>query len=115
MTDQQAVREIEQLLIDAIAAAQQTIYIENQYFTSHSIGDALAKRLDEEQGPEIVIILPQQTVGWLSQNTMDVLRERLLKRLQAADRNAQAACLLPACARPGKAVYQRACENTGHR
>jgi len=85
--DQQAVREIEQLLIDAIAAAQKTIYIENQYFTSHSIGDALAKRLDEEQGPEIVIILPQQTVGWLSQNTMDVLRERLLKRLQATDRN----------------------------
>jgi len=84
---QQEVREIEQLLIDAIAAAQETIYIENQYFTSHSIGDALAKRLAEDQCPEIIVILPQQTVGWLSQNTMDVLRERLLKRLQETDRN----------------------------
>lgn len=84
---QEEVREVEQLLIDAIAAARTTIYIENQYFTAHKIGDALAKRLNEENGPEIVVILPQQTVGWLSQNTMDVLRERLLKRLFEADQH----------------------------
>jgi phospholipase D1/2 len=35
--------------------------------------------------PEIVVILPQRTVGWLSQLTMDVLRERVLKRLYEAD------------------------------
>ncbi|MGD8630400.1 MAG: phospholipase D-like domain-containing protein, partial [Gammaproteobacteria bacterium] len=85
--DQQEVREVEQLLVDAIAAAQETIYIENQYFTSQSVGDALAKRLEDAQGPEIIVILPQQTVGWLSQNTMDVLRERLLRQLQAVDRH----------------------------
>lgn len=86
--DQQEVREVEQLLLDAIAAAKESIYIENQYLTSQSIGDALAKRLSHEaRGPEIIVILPQKTVGWLSQNTMDVLRERLLKRLQAEDRH----------------------------
>jgi uncharacterized membrane protein YdjX (TVP38/TMEM64 family) len=74
-------------VIDAIAAAQGTIYIETQYFTAHRIGAALARRLGEDDGPEIVVILPQQTVGWLSQNVMDVLRERLLKRLYAADRH----------------------------
>ena len=84
---QEEVREVERLVIDAIAAAQGTIYIENQYFTAHRIGAALARRLDEDDGPEIVVILPQQTVGWLSQNIMDVLRERLLKRLYAADRH----------------------------
>jgi phosphatidylserine/phosphatidylglycerophosphate/cardiolipin synthase-like enzyme/uncharacterized membrane protein YdjX (TVP38/TMEM64 family) len=84
---EKAVQEVEQLLLDAIAAAQHTIYIENQYFTAHRIGNALLERLGEDSGPEIVVILPEQTVGWLSQNTMDVLRERLLKRLQAADRH----------------------------
>lgn len=81
------VREVEQLLIDSIAAAKKTIYIENQYFTAYKIGDALAERLCEDDGPEVIVILPQQTVGWLSQNTMDVLRERLLKRLYAADQH----------------------------
>jgi phospholipase D1/2 len=85
--DRQAIREVQQLLIDAIAAARNTIYIENQYFTAHSVGDALAARLAEDDGPEVVVILPQRTVGWLSQNTMDVLRERLIKRLNAADRH----------------------------
>ena len=86
-SDQEEVREIEQLLIDAIAAARESIYIENQYFTAHKFGDALARRLREENGPEIVVILPQHTDGWLSQVTMDVLRERLLKRLFEADRH----------------------------
>ena len=57
-------REVERLLVDAIAAARQTIYLENQYFTAHAVGDALAKRLGEDDGPEIVVILPQRTVGW---------------------------------------------------
>jgi len=83
----EAVREVEQLLLDAIAAAEHTIYIENQYFTADSVGTALRERLAADTGPEIIVILPEQTVGWLSQNTMDVLRERLLKRLQAADRH----------------------------
>ena len=85
--DQEEVREVERLVVDAIASAQQSIYIENQYFTAHTVGDALARRLGEDDGPEIVVILPQRTVGWLSQITMDVLRERLLKRLYEADRH----------------------------
>jgi phospholipase D1/2 len=82
---QEEVREVERLLSDAIAAARGTIYIENQYFTAQTVGEALARRLGEDDGPEIVVILPQRTVGWLSQNTMDVLRERLLKRLYEID------------------------------
>jgi len=84
---EEAVREVKQLLLDAVAAAEHTIYIENQYFTADSVGTALRERLAADTGPEIIVILPEQTVGWLSQNTMDVLRERLLKRLQAADRH----------------------------
>jgi phosphatidylserine/phosphatidylglycerophosphate/cardiolipin synthase-like enzyme/uncharacterized membrane protein YdjX (TVP38/TMEM64 family) len=79
------VREVEQLIIDAIAAARKAIYIEAQYFTANKVGDALAKRLTEPDGPEVVLVLPERTDGWLSQKTMDVLRERLFKQLLAAD------------------------------
>ena len=92
---QKEVREIEQLLVDAIDAAQTTIYIENQYFTAHKIGNALARRLREENGPEIVVIMPEHTDGWLSQITMDVLRERLLKRLFEADRHGKLSVYYP--------------------
>jgi phospholipase D1/2 len=81
------VREVEQLYLDAIAAAQRSIYIENQYFTSHRIAAALAARLQEANGPEVILVLPFRTGGWLEQNTMDVLREHSLKRLREADKH----------------------------
>jgi phospholipase D1/2 len=82
---QAEVREIEPLLLDAIAAARESIYIEAQYFTAHKVVAALERRLEEPVGPEIVIVLPVHTAGWLSQSTMDVLRERLFKQLLNAD------------------------------
>lgn len=84
--EQPEIREVERLTLGAIAAAQKSIYIENQYFTSDVVGDALVERLRERDGPEVIAVLPEKTTGWLSQITMDVLRERLLKRLFAADR-----------------------------
>lgn len=83
---QPGVAEVEALFLDMIAAARQCIYIENQYFTAHSIGDALAARLDEPDGPEIVIVVRLFSHGWLEEYTMHVLRSRLVQRLRAADR-----------------------------
>lgn len=83
---QPGVTEVEALFLDMIAAARQCIYIENQYFTAHSIGDALAARLDEPDGPEIVIVVRLFSHGWLEEYTMHVLRSRLVQRLRAADR-----------------------------
>lgn len=79
------VREVEQLYLDMIAAARKSIYIENQYFTSWKISEALAKRLQERNGPEVVLVLPLMSGGWLEQYTMDVLRSRLLGQLYEAD------------------------------
>jgi len=81
------VREVERLYLNAIASAQHTIYMENQYFTARCLVDALAARLSEDDGPEVVLVLPQKTGGWLEQVTMDVLRGRILERLTAADRH----------------------------
>ena len=81
-----AIREVERLHLDAIAAAQRYIYIENQYLSSAIIGRALAERLAQQNGPEIVIVMSQHTGGWLEQATMDVLRARLLTQLRSVDR-----------------------------
>ena len=79
------VREIEKLYIDMIARARQRIYIENQYFTAKAVGDALAARLAEKEGPEIVLVLRLLSHGWLEEATMHVLRTRLIDSLRAVD------------------------------
>lgn len=81
------IREVELLFLDSIKAAETLIYIENQYFTSHSVTEALAAGLKSETGPDVVMVLPKMTGGWLEQQTMDVLRARLIKVLLAADQH----------------------------
>ncbi|MFW6147933.1 MAG: VTT domain-containing protein, partial [Thermodesulfobacteriota bacterium] len=80
------VKEVETVYRDAISAAHRFIYIENQYFTSAVIGELLESRLGEKDGPEIVMVLPKRSSGWLERSTMDVRRSRLLQRLRTADR-----------------------------
>jgi len=79
------VREIEALYKDAIAAAQKYIYIENQYFTSAAVIDALHKCLAKEKGPEVVLVLPYESDGWLARSTMDAIRSRVGNDLRKAD------------------------------
>jgi len=81
------VHEVRQLHLDAIAAARRMMFFENQYFTSGMIADALARRLDEPDGPEVFVISPRTQSGWLEQATMGVLRARAHRRLKAADRH----------------------------
>ncbi|MGD2073878.1 MAG: VTT domain-containing protein [Gammaproteobacteria bacterium] len=81
-----AVHEVRELYRDAIRSATHFIYVENQYFTARCIADELIARLGQEQGPEVILILPENTGGWLEQVTMDVLRSRVFQQLRAADR-----------------------------
>lgn len=80
------VHEVRQLHLDAIAAARHHLFFENQYFTSGMIADALAARLNEADGPEVMIVSPKTQSGWLEDVTMGVLRARAHRRLKAADR-----------------------------
>ncbi|MEH6790057.1 phospholipase D-like domain-containing protein [Parasphingorhabdus sp.] len=86
MDDQEGVHEIENLYLDLIATAKDFIYAESQYFGSTKIAAAIAKRLDEESGPEIVIINPQSAEGWLESEIMDSRRARLHQALKARDK-----------------------------
>jgi phospholipase D1/2 len=83
---QDEVREVERLYLDAIAAARRSIYIENQYLTSARVVRALCERLAEHDGPQIVLVLPRRSPGWLEQGTVGLLRRRWLHELRAADR-----------------------------
>lgn len=85
--DRDEVREIERLYLDAIASARETIYCESQYFASRRIAEAMAERLRQEDGPEIVIINPVSADGYLEAVTMDTARCRLLKLIADADRH----------------------------
>jgi phosphatidylserine/phosphatidylglycerophosphate/cardiolipin synthase-like enzyme/uncharacterized membrane protein YdjX (TVP38/TMEM64 family) len=83
--EREEIREVESLYCDAIAAARRYIYVENQYFTSEKIAEALAARLEEETGPEVVLVLPRRCPGWLEESTMGALRSLFLKRLRERD------------------------------
>jgi phospholipase D1/2 len=80
-----AVREVERLFLDAIAAAQHAIYIENQYLTSRRIADALGGRLSEAHGPEVLLVGPAECPNWLEQRTVGMLRHQFVQRLQERD------------------------------
>ncbi|MGC3974476.1 MAG: VTT domain-containing protein [Nitrospira sp.] len=78
-------REIEQAYLTAIKRARQSIYIESQYFTAQAISRALAQRLSEHDGPDVVLVLRQHCDGWLERRTMDSLRAQLLHEVELAD------------------------------
>jgi len=77
--------EVERLYLDAIAVAEDVIYLENQYLTAPTIAEALADRLAEPDGPEVVIITPKNQSGRLEELTMGELRNRFVQHLLAAD------------------------------
>jgi phospholipase D1/2 len=79
------VREVEALNLAVIAAARHTIYLENQYLAARRLVEALAARLKESDGPEIVIVVPRRGNNRLERETMDSARHRLLQVLWNAD------------------------------
>ena len=81
------VRENERLHVEAIRGARKLIYMENQYFTSPVIAHALAERLDEPDGPEIVLVSTGSSPSWFDSMTMDTARAEVLFRLESADRH----------------------------
>ena len=79
------VQEIRDLTLACIAGARDTIYLENQYFTSPVITEALARRLAEPDGPEVVLITTGASPSWFDQLTMDRTRGAMVWRLRSSD------------------------------
>jgi phosphatidylserine/phosphatidylglycerophosphate/cardiolipin synthase-like enzyme len=79
------VRESRALTLASIAAARRCIYLENQYYTSPVIAEALAARLAEPEGPEVILVSSEHSPSWFDRMTMDRTRIEFIKRLLAAD------------------------------
>ena len=92
------VLENETLYVRAIAVARRWIYLETQYFTSTLIGHALAQRLAEADGPEVVVVCSAQSGGPMDRLMMDHARNYLLHRLQSADRHGRFRAFAPLAA-----------------
>jgi phosphatidylserine/phosphatidylglycerophosphate/cardiolipin synthase-like enzyme len=97
-------REVEALDLAAIGAARSVIYMENQYFASRSIAVAIAARLREEEGPEVVIVLPRSSESRLEIESMDSARQRLVRLLRKSDLHGRLGVYWPAAGR-GVSVY----------
>jgi phosphatidylserine/phosphatidylglycerophosphate/cardiolipin synthase-like enzyme len=79
------VRESQTLYLASIAAARRCIYLENQYFTSPVMARALANRLEESDGPEVILISAGHSPSYFDKLTMDRTRSTFIKELKAAD------------------------------
>ena len=79
------IREIEATYLTLIARARRYVYAESQYFASRRIADAVARRLEEPDGPEIVLVNPAKSHGWLEPIAMDTARARLYEALRRLD------------------------------
>ena len=101
------VHEIETLYLDLIARAERWIYAESQYFASRKVAEAIARRLEEPDGPEIVILNPETSQGWLEPIAMDTARARLIEAIRPHDRHGRLRVYHP-CTAAGAPVYVHA-------
>ena len=85
VADTPEVREVEALFLDMIAGAEKLIFLENQYVTSPVIAAAIAQRLGELDGPEVVLVSTGESPSWFDHATMDGARAEVLATLKKAD------------------------------
>jgi len=89
------IREIESMYMEIIKRAERYIYIENQYFTSHAVYTALKERLESEDCPEILMVLPKRSPGWLEEATMVNIRSVYIRDLKESDKNDRISFMRP--------------------
>ena len=107
MPERPEIREIQGLYLDQIAAARRFLYAENQYFASRRIAEAIGRRLAEPDGPEIVLVNPLCSEGWLEPLAMDTARARLVEALRRVDRHGRLRVYHPFTA-AGEPIYVHA-------
>ena len=101
------IREVEHLFLEQIARAKNFIYAENQYFASPKIGDAIARRMAEDNPPEIIIVNPKTADGWLEQKAMDSARAQLVRAISKHDKKDRFKVYVPHT-RLGEPIYVHA-------
>lgn len=78
------IQELRELHRRAVAAAERSIYIENQYFCSEDLHRSLLERMQRDDTPlEIVIVLPRRSGGLKEQVAIGVRQSEILRELKA--------------------------------
>ena len=85
--DYPEVDEIAHFYSEIMPLAKRWIYIENQYLTSQQIVATLAAIGQQDEGPEVIIVLPKKSGGWLEKKTMGLLQTAALQKLLASDKH----------------------------
>ncbi len=101
------VREVEALFIEHIRRAKRFIYAESQYFASRTVAEAIAEKVAEPDPPEIVLINPASSDGWLEQTAMDGARVRLCHAIAHRDHKRRFRIFVPRNA-AGTGIYVHA-------
>ena len=80
----ESVREIRRLFRDAVHAAESLIYLENQYFSSQAIYDALVRRMNDRSRPrlEIVLLLAKEANAFVEQASIGVAQTKIIRELK---------------------------------
>jgi phosphatidylserine/phosphatidylglycerophosphate/cardiolipin synthase-like enzyme len=80
----QGIYEIRGLFVDAIHAAEELIYIENQYFSSEVLFDALAARMKAANRSrlEIALVIAKDAEAFVEQLSIGIAQSRLIRQLR---------------------------------
>lgn len=105
--DRPPILEIERTYLGLIARARRFVYAESQYFSARRMAEAIARRLQEVDGPEVVLVNPVSSHGWLEPIAMDTARARLFVALRGLDRHGRLRLYHPVTAR-GQPIYVHA-------
>jgi phospholipase D1/2 len=103
--EQAEVREVEQLFIDSIEAAERYIYIENQFLTSLLIADHLCAALKRRPKLEAVFVAPYRSESWIEKNTMHYGRVQFARKFDDAGVSSRARMLCPSLPDGDECVY----------
>lgn len=102
------IKEVEALYLDGIAVATRWVYMENQYLTSAAVSLAIRESLARQDGPEIILVIPRETDGWLAQSTMDAMRNRIVSELRQSDPHRRLRLLYPSIGKEQGTVFVHA-------
>jgi len=99
--------EVMHLLLDQIAAAEEFIYIENQFLTSPDIADALNRQLREKPNLRVLMVSCRQPQGIMERKVMWGGRVRFRRRLEKNGLAPRITMAHPVCCENGKKAMVR--------
>ncbi|MGH7797567.1 MAG: phospholipase D-like domain-containing protein [Candidatus Binatia bacterium] len=83
-TGNESVREIRRLFRDAVGAAESLVYIENQYFSSQAIYEALVRRMTDRRRArlEIILVLAKEANAFVEQASIGIAQGKIIRHLK---------------------------------